>query len=82
MQYWQIQHAKNRLSEVLREAAAHGPQVITQHGREAGVLLSMEDYKRLTRSEVSLVEFFRSSPLATEGLEFERPSENAEVLDL
>lgn len=82
MRYWQIQHAKNRLSEVIREAAAHGPQVITQHGRDAGVLLSMEDYKRLARPQASLVEFFRSSPLTAESLELERPPESAEVLDL
>lgn len=82
MRHWQIQHAKNRLSEVLREAAMNGPQVITHHGREAGVLLSMEDYRQLTRSKVSLVEFFRTSPLAGDDLLLERSSETAEVLDL
>lgn len=82
MQRWQFQDAKNRLSQVLREAATNGPQLITNHGREAGVLLSFEAYRELTRPKTSLVEFFRSSPLCEEVLDFERVTEPSEVLDL
>jgi len=43
---WSTQEAKNQLSRML--AAAHaGPQFITKHGREAGVLLSPESYRQL-----------------------------------
>ena len=31
---WQVQEAKQRLSEVLRRAQADGPQIITRHGEE------------------------------------------------
>jgi prevent-host-death family protein len=82
MQRWQFQDAKNRLSQVLREAATNGPQLITSHGREAGVLLSFEAYRELTRPKSSLVEFFRNSPMCGEDLEFERVPESSEVLDL
>lgn len=82
MQRWQFQDAKNRLSQVLRDAATHGPQLITSHGREAGVLLSFEAYRELTRPRTSLVDFFRASPLCGEEVEFERMAEPSEVIDL
>ncbi len=82
MQRWQIQDAKNRLSQVLRDAATNGPQLITSHGREAGVILSFEDYRELTRPKTSLVDFFRNSPLVGENLDLERPAEPAPVIDL
>jgi prevent-host-death family protein len=33
---WQLQEAKNRLSEVVKAAESKGPQVITVRGQEAG----------------------------------------------
>lgn len=69
---WQLQVVKNRLSEVVEEACAHGPQVITSRGKDKAVLLSVEDYRRLTRPRGSLVEFFRNSPLVGEDLDLER----------
>lgn len=82
MDAWQVQDAKNRLSQVLRDAAQHGPQVITSHGREAAYVLSPEDYHALTRANTTLVDFFRSSPLVGLNLDPDRPEEPAEVLDL
>jgi prevent-host-death family protein len=82
MHQWQLQEAKNRLSQVVRDAQTEGPQVITQHGRETAIVLSMEAYRALTRRQTSLVAFFQSSPLVGEGLTFERPDEPAEVMDL
>ncbi len=37
---WQLQDAKNRLSEVVRKARSEGPQVITLHGADAAVVIS------------------------------------------
>jgi prevent-host-death family protein len=31
-----------------RQATAHGPQVVTKHGEEVAVVVSIEDYRRLT----------------------------------
>ena len=82
MQVWQVQDAKNRLSQVLRDAAQNGPQVITSHGRETAYVLSPEDYHALTRANGTLVDFFRSSPLVGLDLDLDRREEPAEVLDL
>ena len=60
---WQLQEAKNKLSEVVAQAASAGPQHITKHGKEAAVVVSADHYRRLSRGTGDLAEFFRSSPL-------------------
>ncbi|WP_245192951.1 type II toxin-antitoxin system Phd/YefM family antitoxin [Amycolatopsis alba] len=45
---WQVQDAKQRLSELLRRAVAEGPQFVTKHGEEVAVVLDIADYRRLT----------------------------------
>ena len=66
---WQIQEAKNKLSEVVDAALVDGPQVITRRGRATAILLSYEDYRKLVVSQQKLSDFFRESPLA--GLELD-----------
>ena len=39
-----------------KKAAQRGPVFITDHGRPAHVLLTMEDYRRLTGATISLAE--------------------------
>jgi prevent-host-death family protein len=43
---WQLQEAKNNLSEVVQRAMTEGPQTITRHGKPAAVVVSAEDYRR------------------------------------
>jgi prevent-host-death family protein len=45
---WKLETAKARLSEVVRLARERGPQRITVRGAEAAVVLSADDYRRLT----------------------------------
>jgi prevent-host-death family protein len=47
MTKWQAQDAKARLSEVIHLAEVEGPQVITRHGTERAVVLSIADYRAL-----------------------------------
>lgn len=69
---WQLQEAKNRFSEVVNKALTEGPQTVTRHGEEVVVVLSKAEYARLTKSQGSLVEFFRQSPLVGMDLNLER----------
>jgi len=48
MAIWQAQDAKSRLSEVIERASTDGLQMITRHGKERAVMLSIEDYHALT----------------------------------
>ena len=70
---WQMQTAKARLAEVVKDAQQSGPQEITVHGRPVAVVLSRTDYDRLVETGESLPDFMRRSPLAeAEDIEFPR----------
>lgn len=69
---WQLQEAKNKLSRVVDDALSEGPQIITRRGVEVVIVLSYEEYKKLTASQEKLSTFFRSSPLAGEDLDLAR----------
>ena len=72
---WQVQTAKAKFSEVFRLARTEGPQRITRQGKEGVVMISEEQYDRLTaksRQPKSIVQFFRESPLMGVDLDLER----------
>jgi prevent-host-death family protein len=62
MHEWQLQDAKNRLSELVRLASEEGPQTVTVHGKRAAVLLSAAAYDRLTQATASFTDFLLSGP--------------------
>jgi prevent-host-death family protein len=59
---WQLQQAKQKLSELVQRAQAEGPQVVTRRGREVVVVLSKEEYDRLTGAEPDFKAFLLSLP--------------------
>ena len=69
---WQLQEAKNKLSKVVDEAIKRGPQVITRHGVEVAIVLSLDEYRRLASSQEKLSDFFRHSPLAEVDIDLSR----------
>lgn len=79
---WQLQEAKNKLSSVIKEAQTSGPQVITLHGKEAAVVLSTEEYRKLTRRKGTLVSFLQKSPLAEIDIDLERVKDYGREIDL
>lgn len=62
MSIWQIQEAKTHFSEVIEEANSKGPQVITRHGSERAVILSVADYRALTAHKPDLREYLLGGP--------------------
>ena len=83
MTRWQLQEAKNRLSEVVRKATAEGPQVITLRGDDAVVVIAAAEYARLTRRpKRSLVEFLRNSPLSKVKLDLSRSRDAGRPVEL
>lgn len=79
---WQLQEAKNKLSRVVEQARSEGPQTITLRGEPAAVVLSFEEFRRLTRPEGSLSRFFRSSPLVGEELDLTRRADLSREVEL
>jgi prevent-host-death family protein len=72
MQVWQLQEAKNKFSRVVKDAARQGPQIVTRHGTKVAVVLSYEEYQRMTATQGKLSDFFRASPLAGVELDLTR----------
>jgi prevent-host-death family protein len=62
---WALQDAKARFSELVRRAQAEGPQLVTVHGREEVVVLSVEDFARLRGESTgeALIAAMRDSPI-------------------
>ena len=48
---WQLQEAKNRLSEVVKAAKAKGPQIITVRGKDEVAVVSISDLRRLQKNQ-------------------------------
>jgi antitoxin Phd len=69
---WQLQEAKNKLSEVVDGALTDGPQVITKRGVETAIVLSYADYRKLLLNQQKLSDFFRESPFADVALDLTR----------
>lgn len=59
---WQLQQAKTRFSEVIEKAQTCGPQIITRHGTERAVVLSIGDYRALVAHKPNLFQYLLGGP--------------------
>ncbi|GHV25479.1 hypothetical protein AGMMS4952_03320 [Spirochaetia bacterium] len=52
---WQLYTAKNQLSSII-ERTATAPQTITVRGKEAAILISCDDYRKLKKPRKNIVD--------------------------
>ena len=72
---WQLQEAKNRLSEVVDLALEEGPQTVTRHGREVVVIVAKQEFEQRRRRRGprgTLLTFLRGLGFARARLELDR----------
>ncbi|MCF6255273.1 MAG: type II toxin-antitoxin system Phd/YefM family antitoxin [Gammaproteobacteria bacterium] len=69
---WQLQEAKSKFSQLVEDAMNKEPQIVTKHGDKAVVVLSFEEYIKITKPQTDLIRFLRESPLAKVTLEATR----------
>jgi antitoxin Phd len=50
MASWQLQNAKTHLSELIEDSYTKGPQIITRHGAERAVVVSMDEYRQMEKA--------------------------------
>ncbi|MBI4907427.1 MAG: type II toxin-antitoxin system Phd/YefM family antitoxin [Acidobacteria bacterium] len=62
VKHWPVREAKARFSEVLRKALAEGPQVVTQHGVETAVLVSMDQWLEMRQTSRPTLKAWILSP--------------------
>jgi antitoxin Phd len=69
---WKLEDAKAKFSELVRQARTGEPQLVTVHGQEAVIVISAEEFARISPAQesLSLHEFLSQSPLSD--LDFER----------
>jgi prevent-host-death family protein len=79
---WQLQDAKNRFSEVVDEARRSGPQFITRRGAAAAVVISSDDWAKLSRRRSSLIEVLRRAPKVAGGLDVKRSTDTGRDVEL
>ena len=79
---WNLEQAKARFSEVVRRAQSEGPQRVTVRGRDAVVVISVDDLDRLLPREPRLpfVEFMES--LHLNGLDLTREPDRGRDVEL
>ncbi len=70
---WPLKDARQHLDSVI-EQTNNGPQIITVQGKEAAVLLSIAEYRRLEPVQPKLSAFFRDSPLCDTEIDLKRDS--------
>lgn len=61
---WPVQAARAHFARLIDEALSGRPQRVRRRGKDVVVVIAAEDYDRLVAPKESLVDFFRSSPLA------------------
>lgn len=66
-----IFEGKNKFSELVASAAKGEPQLITKNGTPTAVVISYNDYNRLTAKEKPLVEFLLDNPARKYGIELD-----------
>ncbi len=62
--HWLLADAKARFSQLVRQVRSEGPQHVSVHGRDAVVVIALEEYQQLrgARSGQALVDAFQSCP--------------------
>ena len=69
---WQLQEAKGNFSQLIKRAAAGEAQTVTVHGKPTAVVVSAEEYTRLTRRRGNLSTSLLHPDLAAEDLDITR----------
>jgi len=71
MKKFSVFEGKNKFSEVVTNAANGEPQLITKNGKNAAVVISYNDYKKLTKPKKSFVEFLLDNPARKYGIKLD-----------
>lgn len=89
MASWQVNQARTHFSEVLDQADGEGPQIITHHGKERAVVLSMAAYRALqaepftAEPRTDFASFLMTIPrIDLEDWEIERDKDTGREIDL
>lgn len=72
---WSVTMAEAHFSEVVDRARTVGRQIVTCDGRAAAIVVSIEEWKRKTKRDGTLADFFAASPLRGADIVVERTAD-------
>ncbi|MDB5813951.1 MAG: prevent-host-death family protein [Rhodocyclales bacterium] len=79
---WQLQEAKGNFSQLIKRAASGDAQVVTVHGKPTAVVVSAEEYARLTKRKGKLSSALLRPDLAAEDLDISRSRDTGREVEL
>ncbi|MFP4031236.1 MAG: type II toxin-antitoxin system Phd/YefM family antitoxin [Desulfococcaceae bacterium] len=79
---WKLQDAKAKFSKIVDDALKLGPQLVTRRGKKAVVVLSVEEYEKLTSKKLSFNDFLLACPKMGDDFELERQKDIPRELEL
>ena len=79
---WQLQEAKGNFSQLIKRAAGGDAQVVTVHGKPTAVVVSADEYARLTRRRGKLSSALLRPDLAAEDLDISRSRDSGRDIEL
>ena len=79
---WQLQEAKGNFSQLVKRAAGGDAQTVTVHGKPTAVVVSAEEYARLTRHKGKLSAALLRPDLAIEDLDLARSRDTGRNVEL
>lgn len=79
---WQLQEAKGNFSQLIKRAAGGDAQTVTVHGKPTAVVVSAEEYARLTRRWGKLSAALLNPGLAVDDLDFPRSRDTGRNVEL
>lgn len=79
---WKLQDAKAKFSKIVDDALKLGPQLVTRRGKKAVVVLSVEEYEKLTSNKPSFKEFLLDCPKMGDDFDLERQKDVPRDLEL
>lgn len=81
--YWQLQEAKARFSELFSEVCSGTPQYVSRRGKEKIVCISIDEYDRLRGKKKGFAEHLAAAPkLDDAGLTIERSKDSSRDIEL
>lgn len=78
---WQLAEAKNKFSELVNKALVEGPQIV-QRRHDVVVVLSQDEYNKLTKQNLDFKDFLLNSGPSLEGVPLEREQSSMRDIQL
>ncbi|MEI6095096.1 MAG: type II toxin-antitoxin system Phd/YefM family antitoxin [Gammaproteobacteria bacterium] len=81
MHVWQLQEAKAKLTQLINRSKSE-PQIISRHGVNESVVISMDQYLELCGAKENITTYFKNSPLYGVDIALERDQSSFRDTDL